>query len=41
MLVWVWGVNPKLSQLRTALKWINLASEAAVKIAAPDPKERR
>ncbi|MGO8744645.1 MAG: hypothetical protein ACLQNE_01525 [Thermoguttaceae bacterium] len=39
MLVWVWGVNPKLSQLRTALKWINLASEAAVKIAAPDPKD--
>lgn len=37
-LVWVWGVNPKLRQLRTVMKWINLALEAAVAKLAPQPK---
>ncbi len=38
LLAWVWEQNPKLRELRRALKHIDLAVKAALKVAAPDPK---
>jgi hypothetical protein len=38
-LAWVWGKFPKLRQLRTAMKWIDRASKAAIEMLAPEPED--